>query len=223
MAIDFKRKAENEEMEKTFDFLQKNKNMIYTLIASIAVIIILVNVYKSNEAKTKVIASDKLYEINKAFQDKEYVKVIELGPNYLEKYSGYGAAGDIMIITAQAFVKEGKSDKAISLLEKHMGSNTVYGPTEFAANNILGGLYMDKWLETKDSKLADKAGKYYNNAAISDDGFHKDKSLYLAADSYSKAGNITKAKELLKPLYENSKDIDYQLKQKINFLYEGLD
>ncbi|NOR45215.1 MAG: hypothetical protein GQ534_06465 [Candidatus Delongbacteria bacterium] len=223
MAIDFKRHAENEEMEKTFDFLQKNKNMIFTLIASIAVIIILVNLYKSNEVKTKVIASDKLYEVNKAFQDKEYAKVIELGPNYLEKYSGYGAAGDIMIITAQAFIREGKTDEAISLLEKNMGSNTVHGPTEFAANNILGGLYMDKWFETKDSKLAEKAGKYYNNAAIADNGFHKNKGLYLAANSYSKAGNTAKAKELLKPLYENDKDVDYQLKQKIKFLYEGLD
>ncbi|MDA3886275.1 MAG: tetratricopeptide repeat protein [Candidatus Delongbacteria bacterium] len=223
MAIDFKRKAENEEMGKTFDFLQKNKNMIYTLIASIAVIVIVVNFYQSNVAKTKIIASDKLYEVNNAFQEKEYAKVIELGPNYIEKYSGYGAAGDIMVITAQAFVREGKTDEAISLLEKNMGSNSVHGPIEFAANNILGGLYIDKWFETNDSKLAEKAGKYYNNAAIVDNGFHKDRALYLAADSYSKAGNITKAKELLKPLYENNRDIDYQLQQKIVFLYEGLD
>lgn len=223
MAIDFKRKAENEEMEKTFDFLQKNKNIIYTLIASIAVIIIVINFYQSNVSKTKLIASDKLYEVNKAFQDKEYAKVIELGPNYLEKYSGYGAAGDIMIITAQAFISEGKIDEAISLLEKNMGSNTVHGPTKFAANNILGGLYMDKWFEAKDSKFAEKAGKYYNDAAIADNGFHKNKGLYLAADSYSKSGNTIKAKELLKPLYENNKDVDYQLKQKIIFLYEGLD
>ena len=223
MAINFKRHAENEEMEKTFDFLQKNKNMIFTLIASVAVIIILVNLYKSNEAKTKVIASDKLYEVNKAYQDKEYAKVIELGPNYLETYSGYGAAGDIMIITAQAFIKEGQMDEAISLLEKNMRSNTVYGATKFSVNNILGGLYIDKWFETKDSNLAEKSGKYYSNAAIADNGFHKDKSLYLAANSYVKAGNSAKAKELLKPLYENDKDIDYQLKQKIAFLYEGLD
>lgn len=221
MAIDFKRHAENEEMEKTFDFLQKNKNMIFAIIASIAVIVILVNFYNSNIAKTKLIASDKLYEVNEAYQNKDYAKVIELGPNYIEKYSGYGAAGDIMVITAQSYIKEGKVDEALSLLENNMGSNSIYGPVKFAANNILGGLYIDKWSETKNSEFAEKAGKYYSSAAIADDGFHKDKNLYLAADSYTKAGNTNKAKELLKPLYE-SKDVDYQLKQKIKFLYEGL-
>ncbi len=222
MSINYKRHTENEEMAKTFDYLQKNKNLIYTIIASIAVIIILANWYSSNEAKTKVIASDKLYAVNKAFNDKDYAKVIEIGPDYLEKYSGYGPAGDIMIITSQAYIKEGKVDEALSLLEDNMGSNTIYGPTEFAANSILAGLYIDKWFDSKDTKFAETAGKHYHKAALADNGYHKDKSLYLAADSYSKAGNIAKAKELLKPLYENDKDIDYQLKRKIVFLYEGL-
>lgn len=222
MAIDFKRKPENEEMEKTFDFIQQNKNMIFVIIASVAVIVILINFYNSNKANTKLIVADKLYEVNKAYMDKDYAKVIELGPNYLDKYSGYSSAGDIMIITAQAYLKEGKVEEALTLLENNMGSNTIHGPIKYSANNILGGIYIDKWAETKDLKFAEKAGKYYNAAAIADDGFHKDKSQYLAADSYTKAGNITKAKELLKPLYEN-KDVDYQLKQQIKFLYEGLD
>ena len=222
MAIDFKRKHENEEMEKTYDFLQKNKNLIFTLIASIAVIIIVFNFYRSNEAKTKVIASDKLFEVNKAYQDKDYAKVTKIGPNYIEKYSGYGSAGDILVLTAQSLIKEDKTEEAVTLLENDLGSYSNFGPIEFAINNILGGLYIDKWFKIKDIKFAEKAGKYYNNAAIADNGFHKDNNLYMAADAYSKAGNIAKAKELLKPLYENSKDVDYQLKQKITFLYEGL-
>lgn len=222
MAIDFKRKAENEEMSKAFDFIQKNKNMIFTIIASIAVIVIVVNLYSSNKVKTKSIVADKLYEVSKAYTDKDYAKVIELGPDFVGKYSGYSSAGDIMIITAQAFLKEGKIDEAKSFLENNIGSNSDYGPIKFAANNILGGIYIDKWSKTKDVKFAEKAGKYYNAAALADNGFHKDKSLYLAADSFTKAGNIKKAKELLKPLYED-KDVDYQLKQQIKFLYEGLD
>ncbi|MBN2789040.1 MAG: hypothetical protein JXR69_02480 [Candidatus Delongbacteria bacterium] len=221
MSIDFKRKAQNEEMGKTYEFMLKNKNLLLVLVASVAVLIIIMNLYKSNVAKTTAIAADKLYEVSKAFQDKDYAKVIELGPGYVEKYSGYGSAGDILIITSQALLKEGKVDEAKEILEKNLGSYKDFGPIEFAANNILGGIYLDKWSESKDPKMAEKSAKYYYKAAIADNGFHKDKSLYLSADSYVKAGNITKAKELLKPLYED-KEVEYQLKQQIKFLYEGL-
>lgn len=222
MNIEFRRKPDKEEMMVAYDFFKKNMNKIVGVLILIAVLIIGYNLYKSNYESGKVTAAEKMYEISKAYQAYENDTVISKGEEYIDKFSGYDSTGDIVIFVARAYIRQNNTDQAISVLEKNMNTskNTTF---KFSVFNILGGLYMDKWIMEKNPALAEKAGEYYLKAAYSDRGLQKDRTLYNAGNSFVQAGKVEKARETLKPLYENSRDLEYQLREKVRYLYENLD
>ncbi len=222
MNIKYKRKPENEEMMLVYEFIKKYKNHILSFLASVAIIIVIVNFYNSNKESNILLSADKLFEINKAFNSSDDDAVISKGKQYIDKFSGFDAAGDILIMIARTYMKKNDTDGAISILEKNisLSSNETF---KFSVFNLLGGLYMDKWMIEKNPTLAEKAGEYYIKAANSDRGLHKDRTLYLAGNSFVQAGKTEKAKKALKPLYERSRDLEYKLREQVKFLYENID
>ncbi|HXK49280.1 MAG TPA: hypothetical protein PKW56_02350 [Clostridiales bacterium] len=222
MNIKYRRKPENEEMMAVYEFLKKYRNHITAIVVMIAVIIISVNVYASNKEKNKLASADKLFEIQKAFYDGNDDLVISKGPAYIDTFSGFDSAGDILILVARSYMRKNSSDEAIKLLENNR-SVTVNETFKFSVNNLLGGLYMDKWLTEKKPELAEKAGEYYMKAAYADRELHRDRTLYYAGNSFIQAGKIEKAKKALKPLYDNSRELEYKLREQVKYLYENLD
>jgi len=222
MNIKYRRKPENEEMMAVYEFFKKYRNHITALVVVIAVVIISVNIYSSNKAKNKLISADRLFEIQKAFYNGNDDLVISKGPEYVDKFSGFEPAGDILIMVARSHMRKNDNDKAIKLLESNR-SLTANETFRFSVYNLLGGLYMDKWLTEKKPELAEKAGEYYMKAAFADRELHRDRSLYYAGNSFIQAGNIEKAKKALKPLYENSRELEYKLREQVKYLYENLD
>ncbi len=222
MNIKYKRKPENEEMMAVYEFFKKYRNHIMSALVIIAVTILAVNFYSSNKLKNEKISADKLFEINKAFQNGEDDTVISKGSEYIDKYSGYDSAGDILILIAKSYMKKNDTDGAVSVLEKNISltSNETF---KFSVLNLLGGLYMDKWLAEKNPDLAEKAGDYYMKAATADRELHKDRTLYYAGNCYLQAGKIEKAKKTLKSLYDRSRDLEYKLREQVKYLYENLD
>lgn len=222
MNINYKRKPDNEEMMVTYEFLKNNKNLIVGILVGIALVIIGFNFYNSSYEKSKITAADKLFEISKAFGDKNDDTVISKGMEYIDKYSGLDPAGDILILVAKSYMRQNKTDEAIKVLESNqsVSSNKTF---KFALNNILGGLYMDKWMTEKNPSLAEKAGDHYMKAAYEDRELHLNRTLYYAGNSYIQAGKTDKAKKALKPLYEKSRDLEYKLKEQVKFLYEQID
>jgi len=217
----YKRKPENEEMMAVYEFFKKYRNHITSLLVIIAVAILAVNFYSSSKIRNEKISADKLFEINKAFQTGDDDTVISKGSEYVDKYSGYDSAGDMLILTARSYMRKNDTDKAISVLEKNMSaaSNETF---RFSVLNLLGGLYMDKWLKDKNADLAEKAGDYYLKAATADRELHKDRTLYYAGNCYIQAGKTEKAKKTLKPLYDRSKELEYKLREQVKFLYENI-
>ena len=222
MNIKYRRKPENEEMMAVYEFFRKYKNHIAAVIVIIAVVIISVNLYSSNKEKNKLVAADKLFEIQKAFQIGDDDSVISKGPEYIDKYSGYEPAGDILIMLARSYMRKNNTEEAVRVLEnnKSLTKNETF---RFSVYNLLGGLYMDKWIAEKKPELAEKAGEYYMKAAYADRELHKERSLYYAGNSFVQAGNIEKAKKALKPLYDNSRELEYKLREQVKYLYENLD
>jgi tetratricopeptide (TPR) repeat protein len=222
MNIKYKRKPENEEMMVTYDFFKHHRNMIVGVLVGIAVIIIAVNIYNSSSEKNKVLSADKLFEISREFKNVNDAAVIEKGNEYIDKYSGFDSTGDIVIYVAKSYIRQKRTDEAVKLLENNqrVSKNETF---KFAVYNLLGGLYMDKWLTEKKPDMADKAGEYYLKASKSDRELHKDRCLYNAGNSFVQAGKVEKAKTALKPLYENSRDLEYKLREQVKYLYESLD
>ncbi|MBN2858417.1 MAG: tetratricopeptide repeat protein [Candidatus Delongbacteria bacterium] len=222
MNIEFRRKPDKEEMMVAYDFFKKNMNKIIGTLIVIAALIVGYNLYRSSYESNKVLAAEKMYEISKAYQTYDNDTVISKGEEYIDKFSGYDSTGDIVIFVARAYIRKDNTDQAISILEKNM--NTSKNSTfKFSVFNILGGLYMDKWIMEKNPALAEKAGEYYLKAAYSDRGLQKDRTLYNAGNSFVQAGKTDKAKDTLKPLYENSAELEYQLREKVKYLYENID
>lgn len=222
MNIEFRRKPDKEEMMVAYDFFKKNMNKIAGGLILIAALIVGYNLYKSSYESNKVLAAEKMYDISKAYQTNDNETVISKGEEYIDKFSGYDSTGDIVVFVARAHIRQNNTDQAIKVLEDNM--NTSDNSTfRFSVFNILGGLYMDKWLMEKNAALAEKAGEYYLKAAYSDRGLQKERTLYHAGNSFAQAGNLQKARETLKPLYENSIDLEYQLREKVKYLYENID
>jgi predicted negative regulator of RcsB-dependent stress response len=222
MNINYKRKPDNEEMMVTYEFMKHNRNLIIGVLVGIALIIIAFNIYNSSYEENKVIAADKLFEINKFYAESNYEAVISKGAEYIDKYSGYDPAGDILVLMARSYIKQNKTDEAIKILESN--SRVSKNKTiRFAVNNLLGGLYMDKWMNDKNPSLAEKAGDYYMKAAYEDRELQLDRTLYYAGHSYVQAGKTDKAKKALKPLYDRSRDLEYKLKEQVKYLYEQID
>jgi len=222
MNIKYKRKPENEEMMVTYDFFKHHKNQIIYFLAGIAIIIIAVNLYRSSNEKNRLVSADKLFEISKAYRSMNDSTVIEKGTEYIDKYSGFDSTGDIVILVARSNIRLNKTDEAVGILEdnQNISRNETF---KFAVYNLLGGLYMDKWLKEKKPELAEKAGDFYLKAAKTDRELHKDLTLYNAGNSYAQSGNVEKAKTTLKPLYERSRDLEYKLREQVKYLYESLD
>jgi predicted negative regulator of RcsB-dependent stress response len=222
MNINYKRKPDNEEMMVTYEFLKNNRNLIVGILVGIALVIIGFNFYNSSYEKSKITAADKLFEISKDFGDNKDDDVISKGLEYVDKYSGLDPAGDILILVARSYIRQNRTDEAIKILEsnKNVSSNKTF---KFAMYNILGGLYMDKWMTDKNPDLAEKAGDHYMKAAFEDRELHLDRTLYYAGNSYIQAGKNDKAKKALKPLYDRYRDLEYKLKEQVKFLYEQID
>jgi tetratricopeptide (TPR) repeat protein len=222
MNIKYKRKPENEEMMVTYDFFKHHKNQIIGVLVGIAVIIIAVNLYKSSHEKNKQISADKLFEISRAYKSMNDSIVVEKGKDYIDKFSGFDSTGDIVILVARSYIRMNKTDEAVKVLEsnQNVSKNETF---KFAVYNLLGGLYMDKWLIEKKSEFAGKAGDFYVKASKSDRELNKDRSLYNAGNSYAQSGNVEKARNTLKPLYERSRDLEYKLREQVKYLYESLD
>lgn len=222
MNIKYKRKPENEEMMVTYDFFKHHKNQIIGILVGIAVIIIAVNLYKSSHEKNKQISADKLFEISRAYKSLNDSTVVEKGKDYIDKFSGFDSTGDIVILVARSYIRMNKTDEAVKVLEsnQNVSKNETF---KFAVYNLLGGLYMDKWLIEKKPELAGKAGDFYLKASKSDRELNKDRCLYNAGNSYAQSGNVEKAKTTLKPLYERSRDLEYKLREQVKYLYESLD
>jgi len=222
MNVKYKRKPENEEMMVTYDFFQHHKNQIIGILVGIALIIIAVNLYKSSNEKNRLLAADKLFEINKAYKNSEDSIVVSKGVEYIDKFSGYDSTGDMVILVAKSYIRQNKINEAIDLLEdnQNMSDNETF---KFSFYNILGGLYMDKWLIEKKPEIAEKAGELYLKASSADRELHKNRTLYNAGNCFAQAGKIEKAKNTLKPLYENSKELEYKLREQVKYLYESLD
>ena len=222
MNIEFRRKPDKEEVMVAYDFFKKNMNKIVGTIVVIAALIIAYSLYTSSYESNKVLAAEKMYEISKAYQSYENDTVISKGEDYISKFSGFDSTGDIVIFVARAYIRKDNTDQAISILEKNINAskNSTF---KFSVFNILGGLYMDKWIMEKNPALAEKAGEYYLKASYADRGLQKERTLDNAGNSFVQAGDAEKAKETLKPLYENSRDLEYQLREKVKYLYENLD
>ncbi|HAQ62366.1 TPA: hypothetical protein DCR49_10290 [Candidatus Delongbacteria bacterium] len=221
MNIKYKRKPENEEMMVTYDFFKHHRNQIIGLLVGIAVIIIAVNLYRSSSEKNRILSADKLFEISREYKNMNDTAVIEKGNEYIDKYSGFDSTGDIVIFVAKSYIRQKRADEAVKLLESNQ--RTAKNETfKFAVYNLLGGLYMDKWLSEKKPELAEKAGEYYLKASKSDRELHRDRCLYNAGNSFAQAGKVEKAKTTLKPLYENSRDLEYKLREQVKYLYENL-
>jgi tetratricopeptide (TPR) repeat protein len=222
MNIQYKRKPENEEMMAAYDFFKSHKYHIMGILATIALIIIGVNLYKSSSEKNKIVSADKLFEIATLYGEMKDSLVISKGNEYIDKYSGYDSTGDIVIYVARSYIRTKKNDEALKMLESNQRI-TKNETLRFAFYNILGGLYMDKWMAEKKPELAEKAGDYYSKAAKSDRELLKDRALYDAGNSYAQAGKTDKAKSVLKPLYDRSRDLEYKLREQVKYLYESLD
>ncbi|MBU4486930.1 MAG: tetratricopeptide repeat protein [Candidatus Delongbacteria bacterium] len=222
MNIKYRRKPENEEMIATYDFFKHHKNHIIAILAGIAVIIIAVNLYKSSHESNKLLAADKLFEVSKAFNNSDDETVISKGKEYIDKFSGFDSTGDIVILIAKSYIRQNNQSEAIKVLESNqrISGNETF---KFSLYNLLGGLYMDKWLIEKKSELADKAGEFYLKAAYTDRELHRDRTLYNAGNCFAQAGKIDKAKSTLKPLYDNSRELEYKLREQVKYLYERLD
>jgi predicted negative regulator of RcsB-dependent stress response len=222
MNIKYKRKPENEEMMAIYEFFKKYRNHIGFLLIAIAVTIVSVSIYSTSKQKNEKIAADRLFEINKAFLSEDDSSVISKGTEYADKFSGFDSAGDILILVARSHMRKNDTDAAISVLEKNksLSSNETF---KFSVFNVLGGLYMDKWMTEKNPDLAEKAGDYYLKASQSDRELHKERTLYFAGNCFVQAGKTDKARKALKPLYDNSKDLEYKLREQVKFLYENID
>lgn len=222
MNIKYKRKPENEEMMVTYDFFKYHKNQIIGVLVGIAVIIIAVNLYRSSHEKNRQVSADKLFEISRAYKSMNDSTVVEKGKDYIDKFSGFDSTGDIVILVARSYIRMNKIDEAVKVLENNQ--NITKNETfKFAVYNLLGGLYMDKWLIEKKPELAEKAGDFYSKAAKTDRELHKDRAVYNAGNSYAQSGNVEKAKTTLKPLYDRSRDLEYKLREQVKYLYESLD
>ncbi len=222
MNIQFRRKPDKEEAALAYNFIKEHKNLITSFLIAVAAIIIFVNIFRSNYEAKRILAADKLFEINLAFNNGDDRAVISNAPSYIKKFSSFDQAADILLILVMSYIRENNPDQAISTLERNLNisKNSVF---KFSAYSILGGLYMDKWLIEEDPALAEKAGNYYIKASKSDSRFDDFRILYKAGNSFAEAGNIERAKEILKPLYDNSQTIDPGLRDQIKFLYENID
>ena len=126
MNIEFRRKPDKEEAMLAYDFFKKNMNRIIGILAGIAVIIIIFNLYQSNYEKNKILAADKLFEIRTAYQKMDDEKVLLKGIEYIDKFSAYDSTGDILIFVAKTHIRQNNTDQAISILEKNQNLSNYH-------------------------------------------------------------------------------------------------
>ncbi len=213
---------QDEEMSKVYDFFLKNKNLIFAVIIIIALGIVSYNYYQSSLVEKEKLAAESLFSLKNDFNDSKYDEVISTGLLKSEEFSSNKEAGDILLYVARAYIEIDKKEFALKTLQqciKSYGSDELVG---YNCNYLMAGLYIDQWLEKKDNSLALLAASLYEKAGNSNNKILKESCTYLAADSYAKAGENEKAKNLLQPLYDKGTNLEYKLRNKVKALYKSV-
>jgi len=210
---------QDEDMSKIYEFFNKNKNLIFAVIVIVALGIVGYNYYESNVVKQEKLAAEALFTLKNEYADKKYDEVITKGLEQSKEFSSNKEAGNILLYVAKAYIQTDQKEFALKTLQecvKNYGSNDLIG---YNCNYIMGGLYIDQWLEKKDNSLALLAASLYEKAGNSNNKIFKETCTFLAADSYFKAGDNDKAKTLIKPLFDKGTKLEYKLRNKVKELY----
>lgn len=210
-----------EEMQKVYEYWNKNSKLIIGGILIVAAIIFAYKGYGYSQEQSLITASTKLAKINSDFENKNYERVIADGIIAEKEFSGCTQGGNIMILVAKAYSSDKKVDEAIAFLEKKISSYSNNSIVNFGGTNILAGLYAEKWNFSKNKEFASKAAKLYESCTKIDNESFALESAYNSGKFYKIAGENKKAKTLLSN-FVDIQSSNFGIKNKIKKLYKSL-
>jgi tetratricopeptide (TPR) repeat protein len=208
-----------EQLSRSEEFLNKNKNLVIAVVVGIAVLIsglLGYNYYMDNQNN---LAQAEMFNAVFEFDNEEYEKALGDGFSYgflyiIDEYKGTKAANLASYYAGVIYLQQGEFEKSIENLKKFSADDIAVNAR---ALSLIGDAYMELGNNTE-------AASYYTKAA----GFNPNKFftptyLMKAALAYEKLGENKKAiASYDKIIKEYSTAPDYNKARKYKARLEGL-